>query len=71
MKVNFLWLSLLFRFGKEKKNNFSFAFLSLIRNFELRSNLLSLGKEKKNNFSFAFLSLIRNFAATLTKYYKF
>jgi len=34
MKVGFLWPSLLFRFRKEKKKNgFSFAFLSLIRNF--------------------------------------
>ena len=70
MKVDFLWPSLLFRFGKEKKNGFSFAFLSLIRNFELRSNLLSLGKEKKKQ---AFLLLFSRLFVTLcqlcAKYY--
>ena len=43
-----------FHSGKKRKTSFSFAFRSLIRNIELRSNLLTLGKEKKNKLFFCF-----------------
>ena len=36
-----------FRSENKKKSSIYFVILSLIRNFELRSNLLSLGKTKK------------------------
>ena len=48
---------------KERKNCFPFAFLSLIRIFEISSRTYSRSEMKRKTcFPFAFLSLIRIFA---------
>jgi hypothetical protein len=44
------------------KTSFYFVLCSLIRNFDLWSNLLSLDNKNKNSFYFVLCSLIRNFA---------
>ena len=52
-----------FHSGKKRKTSFSFAFRSLIRNFEFCSNLLSLGKAKEKQ---AFLLLFARLFVTLS-----
>lgn len=46
--------SITFARKNKKKTPFYFVVPSLMRNFELRSNLLSLGKTKKTSVSFGY-----------------